>query len=64
MGSHRILLMVLSDTDISAVHVAESSHEGASKGTLSVPGRARAGGLHETLAHPSECNNHRLENSW
>ena len=64
MGSHTILLIVSSDTDVLAVQVDERSHEESSKGILSVPGRDRARGLQETLARTSQCKNHGLEKGW
>ena len=64
MGSHTILLIVSSDTDVLAVHVDERSHEETSKGISSVSGRDRAGGLQETLTHTSQCKNHGLEKGW
>ena len=64
MESHKILPMVSSDVDVLVVHGDEGSHEEASEIVSTVLGRDSAGSFQETLANPSQCDNHRLEKSW
>ena len=62
--SHKTLPMVSSDVDVLVVHGDEGSHEEASEGVSTVPGRDRAESFQEILANPSQSDNHRLEKSW
>ena len=64
MESHKILPMVSSDVDVLVVHGDEGSHEETSERVSTVPGRDRAGSFQETLAYPSQRDNHGLEKSW
>ena len=61
MESHKILPMVPSDVDVLVIHGDARSHEETSEGVSTVPGRDRAGGFQETLAYPSQRDNHVLE---
>ena len=56
--------MVSSDVDILVVHGDEGWHEEASERVSIVPDRDGAGSFQETLANPSQCDNHGLEKSW
>ena len=58
-----VLSMVLSDTDVLVIHDNERSHEKASKGVSTVPGRDWAGSFKETPVNPSKCDHDRMEKS-
>ena len=61
MELHKILSIVLTDVDVLVVHGDEESHEETSERVSTVPGRDRARSFQETLANPSQCDNHGLE---
>ena len=58
-----VLSMVSSDTDVLVIHDNERSHEKASKGVSTVPGRDWAGSFQETPVDPSKCDHDRMEKS-
>ena len=64
MESYKILPMVSSDVEVLVVHGDEGSHEEASEKVSAVPGRDWPGSFQETLANPSQCDNHAFEKSW
>ena len=64
MESHKIIFVVSDDADVLAVHGDEESLEEASERISAVPDRDRARCLQETLANPSQCDNHGLEKGW
>ena len=49
---HTIFFIVSGDTDLLAIHFDEESHEEASEGVPSIPGRDKAGSLQEISTHP------------
>ena len=51
MEPFEVLSMVSGDTDVLVVHDNERSHEKASKGVSTVPGRDSAGSFQETPVH-------------
>ena len=53
-----------SNFDVLFIHGDEGSHEETSEEVSTVPGRDRAGSFQETLANPSQRDNHGLEKSW
>ena len=58
-----VLSMVSSDTDVLVIHDNERSHEKASKGVSTVPGRDWAGSFQETPVNPSKCDHDMMEKS-
>ena len=54
MEPHKVLSLVSSDVNVLVIYGNEESYEEISKGISTVPGRDRAGRLHETSADPSK----------
>ena len=63
MEPFEVLSMVSGDADILVVRDNEKSHEKASKGVSTVPGRDWAGGFQKTPVNPSKCDHDRMEES-
>ena len=64
MEPHKVLPVVSSDTDILVVYGDERSHQKASEGKSTVPGRDKTGSLQKTFADPPKCDHDGLEKSW
>ena len=63
MEPFEVLSMVSGDADVLVVHDNERSHEEASKGVSTVPGRDWAGSFQETPVDPPKCDHDRMEES-
>ena len=61
MEPFEVLSMVSGDTDVLVVHDNERSHEKASEGVSTVPGRDWARSFQETPVDPPKCG---VEKSW
>ena len=63
MEPSEILSMVSSEADVLVIRDNERSHENASKGVSTVPGRDWAGSFQETPVNPSKCDHDVMEES-
>ena len=63
MEPFEVLSMVSGDTDVLVVHDNERSHEKASKGVSTVPGRDWARSFQETPVDPPKCDHDGMEES-
>ena len=59
-----IFLMVQGDFDQLAVRFDQESHEVASEGVSSIPGRNWARGFQKAAVYPSQWNNHGMDAGW